>query len=183
MVMIKAFRTKTKTIYAEDFCKFEQHDNITFCDLIFKDKIITIVGDFDTESWDELQEYLKSESNEIYDLASSFEIFEFFNHDNIVYDINKLKNLNIAPSEIMLSFGGALVLHHVSKKCKDINMFITPEASYRIEDEYGIKRTEAPIGNTSKQTVYNIDLFAYDGTVHIAEKFHPLLIILLKSKL
>lgn len=101
------------------------------------------------------------------------EIYELFNYDNIVYNIHHVMDLyQINDSEMIVSFGAALVFHNVVETCSDIDVFISPECSYRLEDEYDIRRVEAPMKNTSMQTIHNIDMFALDGTAHVYTKYH-----------
>ena len=82
-----------------------------------------------------------------------------------------METYKVSTEEFLVSYKAALVYHGIFDHCRDIDLMISPELSYRLEDEFGIMRTTAPMGNTSKQVIGDIELYAFDGTtIHTCEK-------------
>ena len=97
--------------------------------------------------------------NTMFDLKEDIQIV--IDRDQIEYQIGKfMEKYRVDPSQFVVSYKSALVYHGLYDSCRDIDLIVTPELSYRLEDEFGITRTLAPMGNTSKQVIGDIELYA-----------------------
>ena len=125
----------------------------------FRDKSV-IVPELSSDDDYDLTNFLNDgRDNTVFDLKEDIQIT--IDRDQIKYQIGKfMGKYRVDPSQFVVSYKSALVYHGLYDGCRDIDLIVTPELSYRLEDEFGITRTLAPMGNTSKQVIGDIELYA-----------------------
>ena len=158
----KAFRSEYETIVVRGKLLYIQKipDGILYK---FEDKCV-FISQIDDNERDQINKYVLNENHLIYDLQVNSNIKAKFDHENIEWNINSLKEeLDINIDYTMVSYSGALVLNGVCRYSNDIDLMISPYIALDIEDKFNIFRSIAPMGNTSKQTWNDIDMFAFDG--------------------
>ena len=124
----------------------------------FKDKSIIIPELSSNDNYD-LTNFLNGDKDNV-----SFEldgdICVSIDDDQIKYQISKfMDTYSVTQEEFFVSYKASLVHQGLFESCRDIDLMITRELSYRLEDEFGIIRTPAPMGNTSKQVIGDIELY------------------------
>lgn len=125
----------------------------------FRDKSIIVPALSSDDDYD-LTNFLNDNKDDVvFDLDEDIHVV--IDEDQIKYQINRfMETYAVTNEEFFVSYKASLVNHRIFRNCRDIDLMITPELSYRLEDEFGIIRTLAPMGNTSKQVIGDIELYA-----------------------
>lgn len=124
----------------------------------FKDKSI-IISELSSDDNYDLTNFLNGDKNNV-SFEFDCDICVSIDDDQIQYQIDKfMDTYSVTQEEFFVSYKASLVHQGLFESCRDIDLIITRELSYRLEDEFGIIRSPAPMGNTSKQVIGDIELY------------------------